>query len=151
MTVLTGLAAILLVAEPGAAIASERVAELEVAVERAAQQWSSTAPKSYSYTLKSGGAFGYTTFQIRVVNGRCTAKSRFTWDRPGPWRVDTFTDRTIAELFAEFRRMLAFPMERIEWEADPTFGFPVKARFEPHTEETDTSSYFEISRFRTGR
>lgn len=43
MTVLTGLAAILLVAEPGAAIASERVAELEVAVERAAQQWSPKA------------------------------------------------------------------------------------------------------------
>ena len=145
---LAGLAAILLVAEPDTAIATERMAELKAEVSRAEMQWSGAAPKRYSYTLKSGGAFGYTTYLVRVENGRCTAKSRYTWERPGPWKPDKCAGHTVAELFAEIRRLLEFPMDRVEWESDPTFGFPVKARLEPHTEETDTSSYFEISNFR---
>ena len=140
----------LLMANPGTAIAADRVAALQAEVAEAEQKWQSTTPESYTYRLISGGPFGYCTFVIQVNGRTCTAKSRYTSGKHVTrWKLDTCEGNTIVAQFVELRRQLSFPQERIELIFDPVRGYPTKASFEPHSEIEDQSEYFEISSFKT--
>src|SRR6187399_1965632 len=74
--------ATLLVADPvGTAIAAQKTAILQTAVDEAEYKWRAAALGRFSYHLVVGGPFGYTTYVISVDDNKCKAKSRTTFGR----------------------------------------------------------------------
>ena len=144
------LLATLLVAEPpGAVIAAEKTVALQAQLEEAEHQWRNAALGNYSYQLKAGGPFGYTTYVISIDGNECSAKSRSTFGkRTTRWKRDTCEGQSVEGLFVEFRRQLSYAQELVELDFDPNYGYPSKVSFQPHNSD-DQSEYFEISKFET--
>lgn len=118
-------------------------------LERAEQLWGSANLKKYSYTLKSGGVFGYTTYKISVNNGKCKSKSRYVMGKTASaWARAACDGQTIVELFDKLRSQLMRGVEDIRLEFDPVFGYPKYFYIEPKTDLEDQSWYVEISRFK---
>lgn len=146
------LLAALLVADPGAAIPSDRIDALRSALDAAEAHWHAKAPASYSYQLTSGGPFGAIIHAITVKNGECRARSRTKFGRRfSAWQPASCEGYSIPDIHAELRRQLSLPQERIELTFDPAYGFPIDASFEPHSDIHDQSEYFEIRSFKLRR
>ena len=143
------LFATLLVADPpGTAIAAEKTAVLQTAIDEAEHRWRTAALNSFSYHLVVGGPFGYTTYVIRVDGNECKAKSRSTFGKhTSRWKPGPCKGQSMGDLFTEFRRQLSYAQELIELNFDPDYGYPTKVSFQPH-ESDDQSEYFEISTFK---
>ena len=130
------------------AIADERLAPLRLEARASEARWSDAKLARYAYRLRHGGPFGYTEYQIQVNGTKCSAKSRYVAGRPQTrWRTDTCEGHAIADLFIEIRSQLERPQERVELMYEAAYGFPTAGSFEPHTDLTDTSSYFVVERF----
>ena len=107
--------------------------------------WNLQNFSSYSYTLKNGGAFGFSLYRISFKNGKCTAKSKAFLRN---WKTDVCSRHTMPEVFTEFRRQLNFGTESVRAEFDPELGYLKSLYLEPKTDLTDQSWYVEVTNFK---
>lgn len=129
-------------------MASPKDAEYLAQLEQAERMWGSADVSGYRYTLLKGGVFGYAEYTVRFKQGRCTARSRFVFDKPRPWQPARCEGLTMPELFSEVREQLVRGTRRVELNFDESLGHIVKFSAEPDTDLTDQDWYLSVSDFR---
>jgi Family of unknown function (DUF6174) len=129
-------------------MASPQDAEYLAQLEQAERMWSSAVVSGYRYTLVKGGVFGYSEYTVRFKEGRCTARSRFVFDKPRPWQSTKCEGLTMPALFSEVREQLVRGTRRVELNFDESLGHIVKFSAEPDTDLTDQDWYLRVSDFR---
>jgi hypothetical protein len=117
-------------------------------LEQAERMWIAAGVSGYSYRLVKGGVFGYSEYAVTISDGSCTARSRFVFDKPQPWRRAKCDGLVMLELFSEVREQLIRGTRRVEMEVEKSFGYIVRFSAEPDTNLTDQDWYFSVSDFR---
>lgn len=110
--------------------------------------WVSNEPRSYSYTLRHGGAFGYTIEKITVRKGVCTARSQNVYGKKQPWKKGTCEAHRIHELIASVQKQELEGVLLSKIQVNSEFHFVSYYSAEPETELTDQDWYFEVSNFK---
>lgn len=110
--------------------------------------WGANGIKSYSYTLKRGGVFGYSLYKIKIRDGVCKAKAKHVFGRkPIVWSKDSCEGKTIEELFEAVKHQMEQGVNRVNIKFDQDYSFIANFVVEPKTEYTDQDWYFEIIGF----
>lgn len=117
-------------------------------LEQAERMWIAADVSGYRYRLVKGGVFGYSEYTVRVKDGSCTARSRFVFNKPQPWRRAKCDGLTMPELFSEVREQLVRGTLRVEMKVEESLGYVVKFSAEPDTDLMDQDWYLIVSDFR---
>jgi hypothetical protein len=130
------------------AMASPGDAHYLAQLEQAERTWIAADVSGYRYRLVKGGVFGYSEYTVRFKGGSCTARSRFVFDKPQPWRRAKCDGLTMPELFSEVREQLVRGTRRVEMKVEESLGYVVTFSAEPDTDLTDQDWYLSVSDFR---
>jgi hypothetical protein len=140
---------ILLALTAGASLAGDKDALNLAALKNAEALWQAANLNEYSYTLIHGGAFGYTTYRVRIRDGTCGATSRETiMGRSGSWARVECGSHTVEGVFATLRSQLEAGTTSAQMYFDDALGYPTELSIEPDTELEDQTWYVSISDFR---
>ena len=132
----------------GALLAGEKDALNLAAVDGAEALWRAAKLRDYSYTLVHGGAFGYTTYRVRVRDGICGATSRETiMGRSGNWVRVECGSHTVEGVFAMLRSQLEGGTISAQMHLDDVLGYPTELNIEPDTQVEDATWHISISQF----
>lgn len=127
----------------GAELSEVQLAELK-------GEWLLKEPKSYEYTLRHGGVFGYTVHQITLSKGTCKARSRLVFGKQKHrWEKSTCEGYTIQELISSVQEEELRGVFKSEIKVNTEYGFVSHYSVEPKTDATDQDWYFEVLRFKT--
>lgn len=110
--------------------------------------WFLTEPKSYSYTLRHGGVFGYTINRISVRKGTCKARSQFVYGKKHPWKKSKCEAHRIHELIESVQKQELQGVFQSKIKLNSEYNFISYYSTEPKTEFTDQDWYFEILSFK---
>jgi hypothetical protein len=120
----------------------------EVQLSDLKNNWVSNEPKSYSYTLRHGGVFGYTIQKITVRKGVCTARSQFVYGKKHPWKKSTCEGHRIHELISSVQKQELEGVFQSKIKLNSEYKFISYYSAEPKTEFTDQDWYFEVLNFK---
>lgn len=110
--------------------------------------WLLKEPKSYKYTLRHGGVFGYTLMQITIRKGICKARSRFVGIKKYRWKKSICEGYRIHELISSVQKQELKGVYQSEIKVNAEYNFISYYSAEPKTEATDQDWYFEILSFK---
>ena len=111
--------------------------------------WLLNEPKSYSYTLRHGGVFGYTIEKITVRKGTCTARAQSVYGKKKqPWKKSKCEGHRIHELISSVQKQELDGVFQSEIKLNPEYKFISYYSVEPKTEFTDQDWYFEVLNFK---
>lgn len=110
--------------------------------------WLLTEPKSYSYTLRHGGAFGYTIHKITIRNSFCKARTQFVFEKKFPWEKSSCEGYRIHELIESVQKQELEGVFQSKIKLSSKYNFISYYSAEPKTELTDQDWYFEILSFK---
>jgi len=129
--------------------ASEQDRDYLAQLEQAERTWHAAGLAGYRYTLIKGGVFGHSECEVRVGKGRCTARSRFTFQQPELWQRAKCDGLTMPELISQVREQLVKGTRHVELKLDAAVGYIVEFSAEPDTELPDQDWYVQIKQFRS--
>jgi hypothetical protein len=116
----------------------------------AEQRWAKLEPRSYTYTVTMGSAFGTTVqYRVSVRNGTCSAKRR-TRDLThySVWRhVDSCDGATMRDLFKRIREYAASPSVEVIGYFDGEYG-AVDTILTIDNDMSDESAQIEVTKFK---
>jgi hypothetical protein len=110
--------------------------------------WVANELRSYSYTLRHGGAFGYTIEKITVRKGVCTARSQSVYGKKQPWKKGTCEGYRIHELISSVQKQELEGVFQSKIELNSEYKFISYYSAEPKTELTDQDWYFQVLNFK---
>jgi len=110
--------------------------------------WLLSEPKSYRYTLRHGGVFGYTIEKITIRNGVCTSRSQSVYGKKQPWKRSTCEGHRIHELISSVQKQELDGVFQSEIKVKAEYNFISYYSAEPKTDLTDQDWYFEVLSFK---